>query len=376
MDKQMERHQHSDDKTLANVVAEKGCHGGVEHVQPVQQCKPSPGFGADYNRPCVLITNDDGIRAPGLTALAKALINSGCCQVYICAPNCNKSGASHSITAHDTVEVSSFKIEGAIAYEVSGTPADCVSLSLSGVIFPPTKPSLVLSGINKGSNIGYHQFYSGTVAGAREAVICGVPAMSLSLNWKTGESLDTDFDVTAGICLPLIKTALHDLDRGGLSNSFFLNVDIPTSPSENKGFKVTRQATLWLPFTWRAVSPQRSLSGSSMNKDNTIGIRLAELGAAASAVGAARKVDSPLQNTEIESIAGPGNASESLECREKWHFCLHHSEAEIPNVDIEYDLGALQEGYVTVTPLGLSTQHDLESSNWVADWISTMITSS
>ncbi|MCO5594920.1 hypothetical protein L7F22_048955 [Adiantum nelumboides] len=110
------------------------------------------------SRLAVLITNDDGIHAPGLRALVEALVNSDCCHVYVCAPNSNKSAVGHSITLRKTVEASYVDIQGVIAYEVSGTPADCVSLSLSGFLFPSKKPSLVLSGINKGSNCGYHMY--------------------------------------------------------------------------------------------------------------------------------------------------------------------------------------------------------------------------
>lgn len=294
--------------------------------------------------PCVLITNDDGIHAPGLRALVQALVNSGCCQVFVCAPDSNKSGVSHCVTAFGTLEVSCVKIEGAMAFEVSGTPADCVSLALSGVLFPLVKPSLVLSGINKGSNCGYHIIYSGTVAGAREALVNGVPAISLSLHWKRGESVDTHYEEAAGLCLPLIKAVLRDLDRGVLSNSLSLNIDFPTHPSEHKGFKVTRQGTTRIPVRWRAVCPQSSLSG-----------------------GAACQMNSPSKNTESKSIAGPENGSESSDCQEKRHFCMDYTEGDFIEMGCEYDFGALQEGYVSVTPLGLTIQQE---STWVSEWIS------
>ncbi|MCO5612192.1 hypothetical protein L7F22_066454 [Adiantum nelumboides] len=116
------------------------------------------GFGAEVgnNRPSVLITNDDGIHAPGLLALVCALVDSGICRIFVCAPDQDKSGAGHSLTVHEALVARPIKIKGAIAYAVSGTPADCVSLSLSGALFPLVKPSLVLSGINKGCNCGYH----------------------------------------------------------------------------------------------------------------------------------------------------------------------------------------------------------------------------
>eukprot|EP00249_Psilotum_nudum_P009547 c22006_g2_i1 orf=244-1059(+) len=194
-------------------------------------------------RPIVLVTNDDGIRAPGLRALVQALINAGRCNVHVCAPDSNRSGVGHSLTTHAALAVTAIDIRGATAYEVSGTPADCVSLSLSGLLFPSTKPALVLSGINKGSNCGYHIIYSGTVAGAREAFVCGVPSIALSLNWKRGVSNEHHFIAAAEVILPLIHLALNDIEKGVFPKGFFLNIDIPSNPAQHKGFRVTRQGT-------------------------------------------------------------------------------------------------------------------------------------
>eukprot|EP00250_Pteridium_aquilinum_P016770 c23285_g3_i1 orf=78-1295(-) len=325
----------------------------------------------DDDRPAVLITNDDGIHAPGLRALVEALVISNCCHVYVCAPDCDKSGVGHSVTIRKTLEVASVDIEGAIAYEVSGTPADCVSLSCSGALFK--KPSLVLSGINKGSNCGYHILYSGTVGGAREALVCGVPAIAFSLNWKRGESSDADFKVAANLCLPLIKAALRDTNKGFVSKGFFLNVDIPTNPLKNKGFKVTMQGSSRLVGKWRLVSPDNRFSGSGLCKENAVGVRLAQLSLAASAVGAARRINSPLKNTEIETVAGPDNASGSSAPQKKLYFLNDSGELEVGNMNSEYDFGALNEGYVTITPLGLKMHPEAGVFDWASEWISTAV---
>lgn len=333
----------------------------------------SPKMDTHNDRPAVLITNDDGIHAPGLRALVEALVNLDCCHVYVCAPDCDKSGAGHSVTLRKTVEVTPVDIKGTLAYEVSGSPADCVSLGLSGVLFPSKKPSLVLSGINKGFNCGYHTHYSGTVAGAREALICGVSAIALSLNWKREESGDADFKVAASLCLPLIKAALGDANKEFVSKGFYLSIEIPTHPSNHKGFKVTRQGASRLANKWRLVSPNNRFSGSSLGKENAIGVRLAQLSIAASAVGAARQINSPLKNMEIESIAGPENES-GLPSSQNRLYCMNDVlETEVWNMDSEYDFGALNEGYIAVTPLGLMAHRDLEISDWTAEWISTAV---
>ncbi|KAI5076618.1 hypothetical protein GOP47_0008683 [Adiantum capillus-veneris] len=324
----------------------------VTHLQETDSCSD--------NRPAVLLTNDDGINAPGLRALVEALVNSECCHVYVCAPNSNKSGVGHSITLRKTVEASSVDIQGAIAYEVSGTPADCVSLSLSGFLFSSKKPALVLSGINKGSNCGYHILYSGTVAGAREALICGVPAIAFSLNWKRGESIDTDFKMAASLCLPIIKAALRDTSREFVSKGCYLNVDIPTNPLKNKGYRTTRQGSSRLAAKWRAVSPSSRFSGAGLCKESAIGVCLAELSSAASAVAAARRLNSPLKNTEIESVAGPENGSGPSASSKKLYFLNDTVEAEIGSMNSQFDFGALSEGYVTITPLGLMMNAEAE----------------
>eukprot|EP01018_Ginkgo_biloba_P004049 Gb_26904 [translate_table: standard] len=185
-------------------------------------------------RPVVLVTNEDGIEAPGLRCLVEALISGGRFNVNVCAPESDKSGIGHGVTLRQTVAVSTVDIKGATAYEVSGTPVDCVSLGLSGALFPWTKPSLVISGINKGSNCGYQIIYSGTVAGAREALISGVPSIAISLNWKKDESKESDFKEAAEVCLPLIYAAVQDIEKDLFLKGCLLNVDIPTRPSVNK----------------------------------------------------------------------------------------------------------------------------------------------
>ncbi|KDO65183.1 hypothetical protein CISIN_1g022032mg [Citrus sinensis] len=188
----------------------------------------------DSSKPVLLVTNGDGIESPGLVYLVEALVREGLYNVHVCAPQSDKSVSGHSVTLRETIAVSSAEINGATAYEVSGTPVDCVSLALSGALFSWSKPLLVISGINRGSSCGHHMFYSGVVAGAREALICGVPSLSISLNWKKDESQESDFKDAVSVCLPLINAATRDIGKGIFPRSCLLNVEIPTSPLTNK----------------------------------------------------------------------------------------------------------------------------------------------
>lgn len=342
--------------------SEKNCHGGNVVIEDKEDL-----------RPIVLVTNDDGIQATGLRCLVEALVNGGRCNVIVCAPDQDKSGISHSATFRENLVATTVDIKGATAYEVSGTPSDCVSLGLSGVLFPGVKPAMVISGINKGSNCGHHIIYSGTVAGAREAILNGVPSIAISLNWKKAQSSDTDFKEAAEISLPLIYAALRDIQKGAYPKDCSLNLNIPTRPSAHKGFKVTRQSTLKLLASWQAVTAQTHLSGKFMSREQSLGIQLAQLGRSASAAGAARLLASVKKNVEIESIAAckPGKP-ESQNGAIKKYFRVELSESEYGETDDDLDFGALEEGFVTVTPLGLTSNVNVETLTSTASWIATV----
>ncbi|RVX17108.1 5'-nucleotidase SurE [Vitis vinifera] len=205
-----------------------------ESTQPSSSDAVEANSDTECSKPVVLVTNADGIEAPGLNFLVEALVRDGLCNVHVCAPQSDKSVSGHSVTLRETVAVTSAEINGATAYEVSGTPVDCVSLALSGALFSWSKPLLVISGINRGSSCGHHMFYSGVVAGAREALFCGVPSMSISLNWKKDESQESDFKDAVTVCLPLINAAIRDIEKGVFPKSCLLNIEIPASPLTNK----------------------------------------------------------------------------------------------------------------------------------------------
>ncbi|KAF5466429.1 hypothetical protein F2P56_016355 [Juglans regia] len=324
----------------------------------------------DSSKPIVLVTNGDGIDSPGLVYLVEALVREGLYNVHVCAPQVDKSVSGHSVTHQETVAVSSAEIDGATAFEVSGTPVDCVSLALSGALFSWSKPLLVISGINRGSSCGHQMFYSGVVAGAREAMICGVPSLSISLNWKKDESKETDFKDAVAVCLPLINAAIRDIEKGLFPKSCSLNIEIPTSPFTKKGFKLTRQSMWRSTPNWQAVSANRYPAGHFMSNQQSLGIQLAQLGRDASAAGAARRLTTQKKNVvEIESV---GVAGKSDFNRVKKFFRLQFldQDQDQEENDEDLDFRALENGFIAVTPLPLSPHIEMDIQTAALDWIS------
>jgi 5'-nucleotidase len=180
----------------------------------------------------ILVTNDDGIMAPGLLALRRALAELG--EVTVVAPTTPQSAVGHAITLTDPVRVHRVSLgDGAVGWAVEGSPADCVKMALYELM--PERPDLVASGINLGANVGINVLYSGTVAAAIEAAFIGLPAMSVSI--EPAETVD--FDGAARIARRLIDQAIaRDPSRPAL-----LNVNVPDlSKGPPKGVKVVPQS--------------------------------------------------------------------------------------------------------------------------------------
>ena len=210
----------------------------------------------------ILLTNDDGIDAPGLQALLFALQSVG--QVSVLAPDHNWSAAGHTKTMHKPLRVWPYSfnhhhsepqgpgepapvwqegsadktgclgrpgIDGVEAYATSGAPSDCVMLALLGIL--AEKPDLVVSGINQGANLGHDLSYSGTVAAAMEASIAGLPAVAVSLDSYERQ----DFEFAARVAARVVKQVVDQ----GLPDGVFLNVNVPYRPAEEiAGLMVTR----------------------------------------------------------------------------------------------------------------------------------------
>lgn len=183
--------------------------------------------------PTILITNDDGITAPGISSLisvAKTISNN----IYVVAPDKPQSGMGHAITMNSTLRLKKVQIEGVKeAFSCSGTPVDCVKIATSKVIKEPV--DLVLSGINHGSNSSINVIYSGTMSAAVEGAIEGIPSIGFSL---CNNSIDANFTPILEEVKKIISFALKQKD-----NPFCLNVNFPSVEKEFiKGVKICRQA--------------------------------------------------------------------------------------------------------------------------------------
>ncbi|MHB9036818.1 MAG: 5'/3'-nucleotidase SurE [Armatimonadota bacterium] len=179
----------------------------------------------------VLITNDDGIHAEGLFALKKAFDKIA--NVFIVAPDRPRSACGHSITLHKPLRADKVTLrDGSTAYATNGTPSDCVSLGVLGIV--GAKVDLVVSGINRGPNLGWDLTYSGTVSAAMEGAISGVQSIAISV--ATYQS-DVDYSVAAQLCVRISEI----LREHKLPESTLLNVNVPATPlSEINGITVTR----------------------------------------------------------------------------------------------------------------------------------------
>jgi 5'-nucleotidase len=184
----------------------------------------------------ILVTNDDGIQAPGLLALAQAMRQIS--EVTVVAPDRNWSASGHVKTLERPIRVTETLLaDGTPAYMSDGAPSDCVALPLLG--FLENKIDLVVSGINPFSNIGHDVTYSGTVTAAMEAVIAGVPGIAFSFASETKPAnTPTDY----GSAGEIAKRVVQKFMEGGLLEGVVTNVNIPyLSVEEVKGFIITRQ---------------------------------------------------------------------------------------------------------------------------------------
>ncbi len=173
----------------------------------------------------ILLSNDDGISAPGIQTLASAL--RGFAQVQIVAPDRNRSGASNALTLDSALRITTLS-NGDIAVQ-QGTPTDCVYLGVNALMRP--RPDIVVSGINAGPNLGDDVIYSGTVAAAMEGRHLGYPALAVSLNGHQ------HYDTAAAVTCRLLRA----LQRKPLRTGKILNINVPDLPlAEIKGIRVTR----------------------------------------------------------------------------------------------------------------------------------------
>jgi len=194
----------------------------------------------------ILVSNDDGIDAPGILALAEALLPLG--TVTVAAPRDPRSGVSHGVTSDRPIAVLESERQGMTWFSIDALPATCVRLALEKLL--PKRPDLVVSGINSGENLGTVTFYSATVAAAREAALLGLPAIAVNL----AAGKDMDYSVAAGILADIVRA----LGKDGIPKGTFLNVNVPAlARDEIKGVRITRQDTRApLNFFEKSVTPE------------------------------------------------------------------------------------------------------------------------
>jgi 5'-nucleotidase len=183
----------------------------------------------------ILVTNDDGVTAPGLLALAQEMRELG--KVSVLAPDRNWSASGHVKTMHRPLRVKETQLhDGSTALATDGAPSDCVALAVLGIL--SEQIDVVVSGINPNANIGHDVTYSGTVTAAMEATIWGLPGVAISLDSPENHLGVLDYGIAARIARQIVD----NVHRRGLPKGTLLNVNVPYLPQpEIKGIKVTRQ---------------------------------------------------------------------------------------------------------------------------------------
>jgi len=179
----------------------------------------------------ILLSNDDGVHAAGIRVLAEALSTSH--EIFVVAPDRERSASGHSLTLHKPLRAEPLRnyLNGVKAWQVNGTPSDCVKIGVLALV--PDKIDLIISGINRGANLGTDILYSGTVSAAMEGTFMGFPAIAVSVT-----AFDDTYYETAAI---FIKKLIENIKKEVIPPYTLLNVNVPSMPFENiKGVKFTR----------------------------------------------------------------------------------------------------------------------------------------
>lgn len=283
----------------------------------------------------VLVSNDDGILAPGIVALVSALGSSGLCDVFVSAPGQERSASSHAITLGQHISAISHAMHGAVeAYAVDGKPADCTMLALHGPLFQKRDFDLVVSGINRGDNLGLHVIYSGTVGAAEEAAIKGVPAIAVSLdNYKA--LTPEGFHAGAAHVVAFVK-ALCSADRGfactklkHLKNAV-ININIPAQ-DPFQGFYLAHQGSGIVDLNYQQVTED-----TPSHKE----------GHMMEAVGNEQEAKQPHNGVQNKGIRTFRNCAGEV----RW------------DMTVGCDSWAVKQGWISVTPLGLRSDIAQDSS--------------
>lgn len=198
------------------------------------------GAALSADRPLILLTNDDGVGAPGLESLYRSVKDLG--EVVVVAPAENQSGVSHSLATYEPIYLKPYRIDGVdVGYSAKTTPAMCVILAVEDLL--PRKPDLVISGINRGANPGWVTYLSGTVGAARQAAMCGIKSMATSME----TSDDSSYAAFAKAIRPLVEKVLAT----PLPADVYLNVNGPAQADFPKGIRLTRDSRVQLAFNYK-----------------------------------------------------------------------------------------------------------------------------
>jgi len=218
------------------------------------------------SKPLILVTNDDGIVAPGIRALVEIAAQLG--EVVVVAPDSPQSGKGHAITIHDPLRLKKVKVfPGIEAWECSGTPVDCVKLA-KHVVLKERTIDLCVSGINHGSNASINIIYSGTLSAAMEASLENIKSIGFSLD-------DFSFEADFGPCKPWVRKVMQYALEHPFQSGNLLNVNIPKLPSgQLRGLRLCRQADArWVEKFLEAFDPSGQpyywLTGEFVNEDHS-----------------------------------------------------------------------------------------------------------
>ena len=188
---------------------------------------------SESTRPLILVTNNDGITAPGIRNLVESIVDLG--DVVVVAPDSHQSGMGHAITISNILRMSphDFGVPSVQAYKTTGTPVDCVKLAIYKIL--ERKPDVLVSGINHGSNASINVIYSGTMSAAVEGALEGIPSVGFSL---CDFAEDADFSASRNVA----RTVTQKVLKHGTPTGTCLNVNIPkVAPEDLRGIKVCRQ---------------------------------------------------------------------------------------------------------------------------------------
>ncbi|KAL8139552.1 LOW QUALITY PROTEIN: hypothetical protein V2J09_005573 [Rumex salicifolius] len=324
-------------------------------------------------RPTIMVTNDDGIDAPGLRSLVRVLVSTNRYNVRVCAPDQEQSAVSHSIIWRHPIAAKKVEIEGAEAYAISGTPSDCTSLGLSKVLFS-SPPDLVLSGINMGGNCGYHGLLlvlgkpflmvyhpcQYPMTDTEEIVFTSLFCLEYIPNSCSnkclvnfyliydffepgmellGKSTVDDFPLAAEACLPIIDATLAEIKNKTLPSTCFLNIDLPADVRNHKGYKLTKQGKGFYKMDWMDVTdgtPGIQMASTMTNDVNSF---------MSKEDGPAAPIGQRLFRRKATGHQNDDNATESI------------------------DDHAVKQGYIAVTPLHALSNADADCYSFYNNWL-------